>query len=111
MTFHVPGTLTANITPVFTAPADCTLLEVSAVASNASSGQIKIGTTSDDDAYLALADIGDSNVPAVFTRTNFVGTQYPRISDGDVVLVTVDYDGAAGTAAQNLSVMLTLAEG
>jgi hypothetical protein len=111
ITIHIPGTLAANIVPVFTVPFDCSLEHVSAVASNASSATIKIGTTSDDDAYLVAADVGDSNVPAEFDRDNFVGTEYPHIADGTVILITVDFDGAAGTAAQNLTVVLTFSEG
>jgi hypothetical protein len=110
-TFHVVGTLTANVVPVFTMPFDCSLEHVSAVASNASNAQIKIGTTSDDDAYLLISDVGDSNVPAEFARANFVGAENPHIVDGTVMLVTVDFDGAAGTAAQNLTVVLTFSEG
>lgn len=109
--YHVPGTLTANIVPVFAAATDCTLLHVSAVASNASSATIKIGTTADDDAFLVARDVGDTNVPGEFDRDDFVNGQYPRLTDGSLVLVTVDFDGAAGTAAANLTVVLTFAEG
>ena len=109
--YHVPGTLTANILPVFKSPCNCTLLHVSAVASNASSATIKLGTTTSDAAYMVAKDVGDSDAPAEFDRDDFVGTQYPRIADGDIVKVTVDFDGAGGTAAANLTVVLTFAEG
>ncbi len=111
ITIHVPGTLAANITPVFTLPFHCSLVHVSAVATNASNATIKIGTTSDDDAYLTAADVGDSSVPAEFVAANFVGTADPHIVDGTVMLVTVDFDGSAGTAAANLTVVLTFSEG
>jgi hypothetical protein len=111
---HVPGTLTADITPVFTAPFDMQLVHVSAVGSNNGDATIKIGNTSSptsDDDYLAAAVIGDSNVPVEFDRDNFVGAQYPHIPDGTIMLVTVDFDGAAGTAAADLTVVLTFTEG
>jgi hypothetical protein len=91
--YHVPGTLSANIVPCFTAPFNMQLVHVSAVASNASTATIIIGTTSNDDAYLTASDVGDSNVPAEFDRDDFVGDQYPHIADGDVVLITVDFNG------------------
>lgn len=110
-TIHVPGTLTANITPCFTAPVDMTLLHISAGGSNANDGTIKAGTVASDAAYLAAASIGDSNNPVEFGRSSFVGGQYPRISAGDDILITVDYDGAAGTATANLTVVLTCLAG
>jgi hypothetical protein len=116
--FHVPGTLTANLNIRWTAPHDCTLLHISAVASNASSATFIVGDSADDDEYLTASDVGDSNVPAEYDYDDFVDTDgntharyYPRIVDGTVVVITVDYDGASGTAAQNLTLVLTLAEG
>ena len=41
--YHIPGTLSANINIRFTAPFDCTLLHVSAVASNDSDATLIIG--------------------------------------------------------------------
>ncbi|HUV95816.1 MAG TPA: hypothetical protein VMX14_13455 [Anaerolineae bacterium] len=113
LSFCVPGTLGANVLFYWKAPFDCTILHVSAVASNDSDATIKIGDSADsgNDDYLAAAVIGDSAVPAEFARTDFVGDQYPRIHDGDITYVTVDYDGASGTAAADLTVVLTLAEG
>jgi len=108
---HVPGTLTANVAFRFRLPFDVTLEEVQASASNASSATIIVGNSSDDDAYLAVQDVGDSGVPARWDREDFVGTQPVHIGAGTVVLVNVDYDGAAGTAAQNLGVLLVFSEG
>ncbi|MFW9820000.1 MAG: hypothetical protein ACFFE5_10355 [Candidatus Thorarchaeota archaeon] len=42
---------------------------------------------------------------------NQPGVYFPHIADGTVVVVTVDYDGASGTAANDLTVVLTFAEG
>ena len=108
---HVPGTLAANIVVKFSAPFDLTLEQVQAVTSNASSAQIKVGTSADDAAYLAFKDTGDSGVPGEWSRADFAGGQYPHVSDGVIVVVTVDFDGASGTAAQNLTALLTFSEG
>jgi hypothetical protein len=109
--FHIPGTLTANLNIRFTVPKDCQLLHVSASNSAATSGTFILGTSADDDAYLTTSDIGDSNVPNEFDLDNFVGSQFPHIVDGTIFVVTVDYDGAAGTAAANLTLILTFLEG
>jgi hypothetical protein len=109
--FHIPGTLSANIVPKFTAPINYTIIHVSAVASNDSDATLKIGTSADDDIFLAAAVIGDSGTPVEFDRDNFIGTQYPRVADGDIVVITLDFDGSAGTAAQNVTIILTCLEG
>jgi hypothetical protein len=110
--FHVPGTLVANLTPLFAVPFNCTLLHVSAVASNNSDATLKVGTPANPAAYLAEFPIGDSQTPAVKASfKDFVGGQYPRLNAGNSLLITLDYDGNNGTAAQNVSVALTLAKG
>jgi len=114
--YHVPGTLTADLNIRFTAPMNCTLLHVSAVASNDNDATLKIGDSSDDDGYITAFAIGDSNTPVEKGAiTDFDGeladSQYPRISDGDVVVLTLDFDGSSGTAAQNVTIVLTFAEG
>ena len=116
--YHVPGTLSANLSIKFTAPFDCTLLHVSAVGSNANNGLLIIGDSSDDDEYLTSSSIGDSGTPAEFDGDNFVDTSgntharyYPRIADGTVVVIALDYDGAGGTATADFTLVLTFAEG
>ena len=109
---HIPGTLTANITVRWTTPMDCTLQQVSAVASNDSDALLKIGTAVDDDAFLQLTAIGDSGVPVEFTAPDsFRYLATPRIRKGDVVIFTLDFDGAGGTAAQNVTIVGAFEEG
>jgi hypothetical protein len=110
-TYHIPGTLAANISPRFTAPCDCSLLHISAVASNDSDATLKIGTSADDDTYLAACTIGDSGTPVEKVLASYIGGQYPHIAKGTVVVLTLDYDGSAGTAAQNVTIVLTYSEG
>lgn len=114
--FHIPGTLSANLNIIFTVPSDCTLVHVSAVASNDSDATLIVGTTTDDDGYITAAVIGDSEVPAEFEDlTDFDGaladSQYPHIADGDIVQVILDYDGSSGTAANDVTIVLTFVEG
>jgi hypothetical protein len=116
--FHVPGTLGANLSIKWTAPFDCTLLHVSAVASNDSDATLKIGDSSDDDEYLTSCTIGDSGTPVEKDGNDFVDTSgnthalyYPRIVKGTIVAIALDYDGSSGTAAADFTIVLTLAEG
>lgn len=115
---HVAGTLSADLNIRYTAPCDCTLLHVSAVASNDSDALLTIGDSVDPDEYVTSAVIGDSAVPAEFDGDDFVDTSgdthtryYPRIVDGTVVVIALDHDGDGGTAAQNVTILLTFAEG
>jgi hypothetical protein len=116
--FHVPGTLGANVSIKYTAPCDCTLLHVSAVASNDSDATLTIGDSSDADEYLKSCTIGDSGTPVEKDGDDFVDTSgnthtlyYPRITDGTVVVIALDYDGDGGTAAADFTIVLTFAEG
>lgn len=109
--YHVPGTLAANVDIRFTTPFDCQLVHVSAVGSNANNGILDVGPSSDTDGYLDGVNIGDSQVPAEFDQGDFVGSQFAHISKGTVVCVTLDYDGAAGTATHDFTVVLTFTEG
>jgi hypothetical protein len=109
--FHIPGTLSANLNIRWTVPKDCQLIHVSASNSAATNGTFILGTSTDDNAYLETADIGDSNVPNEFDLDDFVNDAFPHILDGTIFVITVDYDGASGTAAANLTLVLTFAEG
>lgn len=107
-TFVVPGTLAASPNFQWKAPSNCTLLHVSACNTSANAGSIKLGTTSDDDAYLEAFTCGVSSNPSEADRDDFVGGQFPRIADGDICKLTVT-DHALHMA--NVCVVLTFAEG
>jgi hypothetical protein len=106
-TFHFNGTLAANHVAKWTVDRNCMLTHVSAVASNDSSATLKLGNSTDDDAYLVEGAIGDSGVPVVKTKSNFVNSRNPYIPKDTVFLMTLDYDGSSGTAAQNVTIVLT----
>jgi hypothetical protein len=115
LSFHVPGTLTANITFIWTAPFDCTLRSISAVATSATNATIEAGTTTDPNGFLVASAVGPSSVPATYDRDDFLGALMSggeaRLSAGDVFNIPVDFDGDAGTAAANLTVVAILEEG
>ena len=94
--FAVMGTLAANWAIEFVCPFDMQLVHVSVSTSNTNNGTIKIGSSSDDDAYLTVQDLPDDDQDE-YERTVFVGEQLPLISTGSVVVVTVDFDGASVT--------------
>lgn len=114
--YHIPGTLAANVAIKFIAPFDCQLVHVSAVASNDSDATLIIGTSADDNGYVTAGVIGDSGTPVEKEAlTDFAGalagSQFPHITDGTIVTLDLDYDGASGTAAQNVTIVLTFTEG
>lgn len=108
MTFYIPGTLTANHVIEVAADRNWKILHVSAVASNDSDATLILGNDSDDDAYLESSTIGDSNVPKELDRDDFVNDQFPTHCKGDVFVLTLDYDGDGGTAAQNVVIVVTI---
>ena len=110
--FAVAGTLAADVPFSFAVPDACQLIEISAVAGNVSDAEIAIGRippapdppTPESD--MVFKPIGSTGVPAVFKRTDFMGNEYPVFQKGEVVSVTLDFDGAGGTPAQNVTLLL-----
>lgn len=105
---YIPGTLAANQILRYVTPFACQILHLSAVQSNAGSGTVKLGHSGDDDYYLQNTAMGQSNVPVTRTApTEFRYGVTPTIPAGTTVVITVDYDGPAGTAAQNVTIAVT----
>lgn len=111
VSYHTAGTLAANHTFYFTAQADCQLIHVSAVGSNANNGILTIGPSTDTDGYLDDFDVGDSLVPTEAVRANFVGGEFPHIAKGTIVAACLDYDGAGATAVHDFTLVMTFLEG
>ncbi len=117
--FHIPGTLTADLNIRFTAPFDMTLKHVSAVGSNAYAGGLNIGLSTATAGYLAKYSIGVSDTPVekeAFSdfAGDLAGSQFPRILDGEIVVLEVDYDYAGGGSANDcadVTIVLTFLEG
>ena len=111
-TIHVPGTLTADLDIRISVPVDCRLNRLSIVASNASDATIDVGPSGDPNEILSAKDAGDSGTPAVYTSADFETTnETGELDKGDVLVLTVDYDGAVGTAAADLTIDLDFLEG
>jgi len=117
ITIHLHGTLAANAVGTFRLSCPATLIHVSAVASNNSDATLKIGTSADDDGILVAVAIGDSATPTVFDRGDFDGALISPAgecyhgAETTVYSWTLDYDGASGTAAQNVEIIFTFTEG
>ena len=114
--FHIPGTLAANIAIKWTAPFNCQLIHVSVVGSNANDAELTVGTSAHVDGYITAFAIGDSGTPVEKEAlTDFdgalAGSQYPHIADGTIIALALDYDGDGGTAAQDVTIVLTFTEG
>lgn len=114
--FHIPGTLSANIALRWAAARDCTLIHISAGASNDSDARLVVGTSADADGFLTSSTIGDAG-PAAFDLDNFngallsnPGSEYPYIAAGTVISADLDFDGSSGTAAQNVTLVFTFLE-
>jgi hypothetical protein len=110
LSFHITGTLAADANIGFVLPFDAQLEHVSSVVSGTHPGGLIIGNSSDPDAYVTLIHTGISNAPAEIIRTGFVGAQYPHIAKGTIIIVNVDFNDD-GTAAADLTIVLTFSEG
>ncbi len=98
-TYVIPGTLAANHNFYATMPFDAQLVHVSLVNTTANAGTLKIGKSSDDDAYLLAENFGVSATPVeVATPAGFDGAdaagQYPHIPDGTILFLTVTDHGS-----------------
>lgn len=114
--FHIPGTLAADLAIKWTAPMNCQLVHAQAVGSNANDATLAIGPSTDTDGYITAFAIGDSGTPVEKEALSdfdgaVAGSQYPHIADGTIIVLTLDYDGSSGTAAADVTIVLTFTEG
>jgi hypothetical protein len=107
-TIYLGPALAGNHTVIFKAPFDMQLVHVSHVNTSANQGTLKIGSSSDDDAYLAATSIGASSTPGEVVQAGFIGGQFPHIAKGTIVIATIT-DHASHMAG--VSVVLTFTEG
>jgi hypothetical protein len=112
VSYHTAGNLAANHSFIFKVPFPCQLIGVSAAASNANNGILDVGYTGALEAYVKNMDVGDSSVAAILDEnTDFEGDEFPHIAAGTNIIASLDYDGAAGTAAADFTLVLTFTEG
>jgi len=112
VSYHTAGALAANHSFKFKLPFDASLVFVSAVGSNANNGILDIGSSAAGEAYVKDLDVGDSGTPAlVDADTEFEGDVYPHITAGTIIVAGLDYDGAAGTAVNDFTLVLGFQKG
>lgn len=116
VTVHLHGTLAANATGAFQVPVGLKLVEISACGSNTNDGKLTVGTSADADGILTSGAIGDGSTPAVFGPAEFDGALCDQkagaaLANDTIFTWTLDYDGAAGTAAANVMIVFTFLEG
>ena len=111
--FQVPGTLAADHIFTFEPASDIQIVHASLVNTSANAGTLKIGSSADDDCYLAAENFGVSsdpvivNTPAGFDGVTAAG-QFPHIAKAVIVKVTIT-DHASHMA--NACVIVTATEG
>ena len=116
---HLHGTLAANAQGRFQLPCAAVLQEVSAVGSNAHNATLQVGTSAAATGIMTATAIGVSGTPTVWTKANFNGALYTDANDVDDLYLAdntimdwvLDFDGAAGTAGQNVTILFTFVEG
>lgn len=116
---HLPGTLAANQQGVIRIPLQgATLVSVAACGSNENDAKLTIGTAADADGILVAGAIGDSSTPAVFNAANLDGAltdpldiSCPHLAKDTVLVWSLDFDGAGGTAAADVDIQFNFLEG
>ena len=117
LTWHVPGTLSADLNIRQKMPYDAQLIHVSAVGSNAAAAGLELGIGTDTDAHMVKKSIGVSGTPVEFDLDDFTGAAsktYPRISKGAQLVAVLDYNyngGGGASASADVTITLTLAQG
>lgn len=116
VTVHLHGTLAANARGEFKLPTGATLEAVSASASNAAASTLDCGTSADRDGILAAKTVGQSGTAIYYTAANYNGAlatvnQPYRMPKDTIFTWDLDFDGAAGTAGQNVMIVFFFLEG
>jgi len=108
--FRESGTLAANVTYYLEFPVPVTYLTGKAAASNDSSATVAMSGAAGGLSIAAKA-IGDSGDPANLTPTAAEKASTCGNNANSLITVTLDFDGAAGTAAENVFGVLLFAYG
>ena len=113
---HFTGALAANVAGEFTLPCAASLVEVCLSNSAATDCTIDCGPSTDTDGIIDGGACGDSGTPAVFEPADFNGAlcdqEAPYHMANDTVFdFSLDYDGASGTAAEDVTLIFWFTEG
>jgi hypothetical protein len=96
-TWHIAATLAANYTLYFESPWPVVIAGAKAWASNDSSATLALA----GGATITAAAIGDSANPAYLEPTS-----NQQVAADTLVTLTLDYDGAGGTASEDVGIIL-----
>ena len=108
----IPGTLAATIKYVATIPSPCTIQHISMVQSNTGDARVKIGNEDDDNAYLEYTTLGISGTPVVLSAlSDWIDSVRPHLDRNEVFTIEIDHDGDGGTAAADVTMVITFTEG
>ena len=111
-TYHIPGTLTADLLIGFAAAEGMTLKHVSTYNNGECDATFTLGNDSSPTAHMATQFVmGSTGVPLEYGRKDFVNGDYPHIEKGEFFKIAIDYDGTMGVAAKDLTMVLTFAVG
>lgn len=108
ITFHVSGTLTADISSTVAFPFGVQLTGVQVSSSGATDSKVKIGTPSNDTAYMTARDSGASKAIKSYDRADFSGGENVHLSPGSLLQLTVT---KGTTAAKDVTAILLFTEG
>ncbi len=120
VTFHVPGESVAALSIRWIVADHCQLIHVSGCTSDDAATTIDIGDETDAGLHVEDMDIGSTAnavhqlpvLAAAYANTGsfmeFETGQFPRIRDGDTIVIAVDTDQNPG---DDITIVLTFLEG
>jgi hypothetical protein len=112
MQLFIEGTLTGDVTRRFSLPVGATLIGANAGCDNATSFILDVGTAADADAYIDAATItGAAATTTDIAASDLVDGEPMHIDANTEVVITIDYDGGAGTDGAGINVDLFFREG
>jgi len=100
------GTLSGNVTRYLEFPFPVAFYKAKSWATNDSSATLALGGATSFS--IAAQAIGDSADPATLTPAS---TDVVEADADELITLTLDYDGASGTAGENVGVMLWFMSG
>lgn len=111
------GTLSANKSGNVRMACNATLEQVTVVTGDPGSATLRLGDMDNATGFLTTTALTDSNGEGLaFGRSDFDGTLVeegtpPRLTAGQIFTWTLDYDGASGGAAEDVTVAFWFLEG
>jgi hypothetical protein len=103
---NVEGTLTADITKRYRFPFPVSLKYVSGFTSNNSDLHVSVGHGGSTTNVMTSTDFGDSISLNTKNRQHDTEIQETTVPAETTINIVIDFDGASGTAGQDLSLAL-----